>query len=55
MSRSAPQMNIFAVGFPITLIFGILIMWVGFPSFLTSFSLYVDQGVTFAINLLENQ
>ncbi len=52
MSRSAPQMNIFAVGFPITLIFGLLIMWVGFSAFLTSFSSYVDQGVAFALNLL---
>ena len=54
MSRSAPQMNIFAVGFPITLIFGLMIMWVGFSAFLSSFEDYVNQGFNFAMNLLEN-
>jgi flagellar biosynthetic protein FliR len=52
MSRSAPQMNIFAVGFPITLIFGLMIMWVGFSSFLSSFELFVDEGIAFAMTLL---
>lgn len=52
MSRSAPQMNIFAVGFPITLIFGLMIMWVGFSAFLSSFELFVDEGIAFAMTLL---
>ncbi|MGS2717540.1 flagellar biosynthetic protein FliR [Eionea flava] len=52
MSRSAPQMNIFAVGFPITLIFGLMIMWVGFPQFLSAFELFVDEGIAFAMTLL---
>lgn len=52
MSRSAPQMNIFAVGFPITLLFGLIIMWVGFSAFLTSFELFVDEGMAFAMTLL---
>lgn len=54
MSRSAPQMNIFAVGFPVTLLFGLMIMWVGFPAFLTSFEEHVHQGFQFTINLLES-
>jgi len=52
MSRSAPQMNIFAVGFPITLIFGLMIMWVGFTAFLPSFELFIDEGIAFALTLL---
>ncbi|MFT5422019.1 MAG: flagellar biosynthetic protein FliR [Candidatus Endobugula sp.] len=53
MSRSAPQMNIFAVGFPLTLLFGLFIMWVGFNAFLPSFELFVDQGMKFAISVLQ--
>jgi flagellar biosynthetic protein FliR len=52
MSRSAPQMNIFAVGFPVTLLFGLMIMWVGFSAFLTNFDTYVHEGMSFTMNLL---
>jgi len=44
MSRSAPQMNVFAVGFPITLVFGMLLMWVGMMSFLPNFYQFIEQG-----------
>lgn len=54
MSRSAPQMNIFAVGFPVTLLFGLMIMWVGFPAFLTSFEAFIDEGLSFSIDILKN-
>ena len=54
MSRSAPQMNIFAVGFPVTLLFGLVIMWIGFPAFLTSFDAHINQGFQFTMNLLNN-
>lgn len=32
MSRAAPTLNLFAVGFPITLIFGLVIIYAGLPS-----------------------
>jgi flagellar biosynthetic protein FliR len=44
MSRSAPQMNVFTVGFPITLVFGMVLMYLGLNSFLPNFLNYVDQG-----------
>jgi flagellar biosynthesis protein FliR len=37
MSRAAPTLNLFAVGFPITLIAGLVIMYVGLPSVLAAF------------------
>jgi len=37
MSRAAPTLNLFAVGFPITLIAGLVIMYVGLPSVLVAF------------------
>ncbi len=53
MSRAAPQINIFAVGFPITLIFGLLLMWLGFGAFLPAFHEYVNQGFIFGQELLK--
>jgi len=52
MSRSAPQINIFAVGFPVTLIFGLLLMWLDFNAFLPSFNQFVNQGLTFGQEIL---
>jgi flagellar biosynthetic protein FliR len=31
LTRTAPQLNLFAVGFPITLIVGLLVMWLALP------------------------
>lgn len=52
MSRSAPQINIFAVGFPITLIFGLLLMWLDFNAFLPSFQTFVNEGTQFGEQIL---
>lgn len=45
MSRSAPQMNVFAVGFPITLVFGLLLLWFSFTIFLPHYQQFVDDGL----------
>lgn len=37
MSRAAPTLNLFAVGFPVTLIFGLVIVWAGLPSVQAAF------------------
>ncbi|MEJ1961933.1 MAG: flagellar biosynthetic protein FliR [Gammaproteobacteria bacterium] len=37
MSRAAPSLNLFAVGFPITLVFGLVIILVGLPSLQSAF------------------
>jgi flagellar biosynthesis protein FliR len=37
MSRAAPTLNLFAVGFPVTLIAGLVIMYVGLPAVQGSF------------------
>ena len=37
MSRAAPSLNLFAVGFPITLIFGLAIVYAGMPSVQSTF------------------
>nr|WP_298723136.1 flagellar biosynthetic protein FliR [uncultured Steroidobacter sp.] len=38
MSRAAPTLNLFAVGFPISLIAGLVIMYIGLPSVLAAFN-----------------
>jgi flagellar biosynthesis protein FliR len=38
MSRAAPQFNLFAVGFPISLVFGLVIVLAGLPSMQTTFA-----------------
>jgi flagellar biosynthetic protein FliR len=37
MSRAAPTLNLFAVGFPISLVFGLVIVMVGLPALQSSF------------------
>jgi flagellar biosynthetic protein FliR len=37
MSRAAPSLNLFAVGFPITLVFGLVIVMVGLPALQSAF------------------
>lgn len=44
MSRAAPQLNIFAVGFPFTLVCGLGLIWVGLINYMETFNLAVDMG-----------
>ncbi|HKT72898.1 MAG TPA: flagellar biosynthetic protein FliR [Steroidobacteraceae bacterium] len=44
MSRAAPQLNLFAVGFPITLVCGLGIVLAGLPSVQTSFEHLLADG-----------
>lgn len=37
-TRAAPQLNIFAVGFPVTLMLGMLMLWLTLPNILNTFS-----------------
>ncbi|MCP8898335.1 flagellar biosynthetic protein FliR [Gilvimarinus xylanilyticus] len=46
MNRSAPQINVFTVGFPITLIFGLLFMWIGLVAFIPYFEqIFADMAL----------
>jgi flagellar biosynthesis protein FliR len=44
VSRAAPTLNLFAVGFPISLVFGFVIVLVGLPSLQTSFVSLMQQA-----------
>ncbi|WP_336366934.1 flagellar biosynthetic protein FliR [Marinobacter sp. C2H3] len=47
MTRAAPQMNIFALGFPIGLIFGLFAIWVLQANFLPHFEQYTRDTFDF--------
>ncbi len=52
MSRAAPQLNIFAVGFPFTLVCGLALIWLGLANYYQSFSDNMDVGFRFVHELI---
>lgn len=44
VGRAAPQLNIFAVGFPMTMGIGFLVMWVTLPDVLNNFGELANEG-----------
>lgn len=51
-ARAAPQLNIFSVGFPVTLMLGILLIWVTLPDVLEQFSGLLTDAYDFIGQLL---
>ncbi len=54
MSRSAPQLNVFTVGFPITLIFGFILLWFTLANFLPVYFEVMEEGVSWLRTLALN-
>jgi flagellar biosynthesis protein FliR len=44
MSRAAPSLNLFAVGFPISLIFGLIVIYIGLPAVQSTFIESLDAA-----------
>jgi len=44
MTRAAPQLNIFSLGFPMTLLFGLIVVWAGLSDFQSQFNDVMNQG-----------
>jgi flagellar biosynthetic protein FliR len=51
LTRAAPQLNIFAVGFPITLALGLIVLSLSLPYFLPIFSGMVEYSVQVMLKL----
>ena len=49
MTRAAPQLNIFSLGFPFTLVFGIFILWVALAGFLPQYQ-QLSEAVFIRLN-----
>ena len=52
ITRAAPQLNIFAVGFPITMLIGFLLMWATLPSLMDNFQDLLAAGFSLIRRLL---
>ncbi|GAA5132175.1 flagellar biosynthetic protein FliR [Thalassotalea piscium] len=55
MTRAAPQLNIFAIGFPITMCSGLIIMWLTMGNFLTHFEAQWQRALDFSCYLINCQ
>jgi len=53
MTRAAPQLNIFAIGFPITMCSGLLIMWLTMGNFLVHFELQWARAIDFTCYIID--
>ena len=53
LTRAAPQLNLFAVGFPITLAIGFFVLALSMPYFSPLLDRLVQQGQTTMLNLLK--
>ncbi|TPH17178.1 flagellar biosynthetic protein FliR [Litorilituus lipolyticus] len=53
MTRAAPQLNIFAIGFPITMTAGLIIMWLTFGNFYTHFEMQWQRALDFSCYLID--
>jgi len=52
VSRAAPSLNLFAIGFPVTLVGGLLIVLAGLPSVQDGFTALMRESLTFASSLM---
>lgn len=52
MTRAAPQLNIFAVGFPITILIGFVIIFISLPHFVPKLQQLLDFAFNFSRNTL---
>ena len=50
--RAAPQLNIFSVGFPVTMLLGFALMWVSLPNVFNLFNEIVDEAFQLLMQLL---
>ncbi|MCU7810304.1 MAG: flagellar biosynthetic protein FliR, partial [Candidatus Thiodiazotropha sp. (ex Notomyrtea botanica)] len=50
--RAAPQLNIFSVGFPITMLLGFALMWVTLPNLFNVFNEFLDESFQFIMQTL---
>jgi len=55
MTRAAPQMNIFAIGFPLNIMFGLLVFWISLSGILPPFTDFTELTFEFMRSILVAQ
>jgi flagellar biosynthetic protein FliR len=53
MTRAAPQLNIFAVGFPVTLAVGFFALWISVPFVGPSVQKLFEQTIMIAVQVVK--
>lgn len=52
MTRAAPQLNIFSIGFPITMLSGLIILWLTLDTFLFHFDKQWQHSIDYSCRLI---
>lgn len=52
MTRAAPQLNIFSIGFPLTLVLGLVVVWVGMADILAQYQIFVSEALAMLRELI---
>jgi flagellar biosynthetic protein FliR len=52
MTKAAPQLNIFSIGFAVTLLVGLLMVWLTMDNFTYHYQLHWDQGMDYTCRLI---
>ncbi|MEO6696811.1 MAG: flagellar biosynthetic protein FliR [Gammaproteobacteria bacterium] len=55
VTRAVPQLNIFAVGFPVTLMLGLLVMWITLPTVLPQLNSLLEDVFVFLRHLVQSE
>nr|WP_239481998.1 flagellar biosynthetic protein FliR [Pseudomonas insulae] len=53
MTRAAPQLNIFSIGFPLTLVVGMVIVWIGMADILALYQALASEALQWLRDLAE--
>lgn len=53
LTRAAPQLNLFAIGFPITLAIGFLVLALSMPHFVPLLDRFTQEGLGMMLNLIK--
>ena len=52
ITRAAPQLNIFAVGFPVTIVTGLVFLFLGMPAFIAAMQRFFEAGINQTLMVL---
>jgi flagellar biosynthetic protein FliR len=52
VGRAAPQLNIFAVGFPISILIGFVLIWITLPDVMGNFTELLEEGMALMQRIL---
>lgn len=52
MTRAAPQLNIFAIGFPFTMLMGLFIVWASQSGFLSQYQRFSEYALDFMASIM---